>query len=238
MMETYLKVEGLAKRYGHVSALKGVDLHVDQGSSLVLLGPNGAGKSTLLGVIAGRIRPTGGRVTFKGETLGKNAEARKLTGYLGHASLLYQGLTARENLMMYAKLYGVKDPIQRCDEMLQFIGLWDRRNDRVGGFSRGMEQRLSIARSLLHDPRLILLDEPFSGLDHQASRDFTSTLTQLRDGRRTILMATHDMNAVQGLGDRIVIMDRGRVLHEGPVPGESQGSVRELYTRTVAGAKN
>ena len=235
-MTTFLRAEGLIKRYGHIRALKGIDLKVDRGESIVLLGPNGAGKSTLLGVLAGRLNPTAGQVFLGGERLGKSADARGRTGYLAHSSLLYPGLTARENLLFYAKLYGIGDSVKRSDEMLQFMGLWERRNDRVGAFSRGMEQRLAIARSLLHDPQLILLDEPFSGLDYQSSLTFSRALGQLRDGRRTLITATHDMEAVEDLGDRLAIMNRGRILFEGPVPEDGAGSIRELYTGTIAGA--
>jgi len=236
-MEVFLRAEGLVKRYGHISALRGIDLQMDQGDSVVLLGPNGAGKSTLLGVLAGRVRPTGGQVMLNGEILGKSIHARSQTGYLAHASLLYHGLTARENLLLYGKLYSVEGLTERSDEMLHFMGLWDRRNDRVGGFSRGMEQRLSIARSLLHDPQLILLDEPFSGLDYQSSRAFGHTLMQLRDGRRTLIIATHNMTAVEDLGDQVMIMNKGRILHQGAVPVDTSESVRELYSRTIPGAK-
>jgi len=236
-METFLKAEGLVKRYGHIQALRGIDLELDQGDAIVLLGPNGAGKSTLLGVLAGRLRPTEGQVILKGEVLGKSITARDQTGYLAHSSFLYSGLTARENLLFYGRLYGVMDPLERSDEMLQFMGLWERRNDRVEGFSRGMQQRLSIARSLLHDPQLIFMDEPFSGLDLQSSRAFTHTLQQLRDGRRTLLVATHDMGVVKDIGTRVMIMDRGCILHQGSVSGSDPGHVSELYMEIVKGVR-
>ncbi len=248
-MEAFLQAEGLVKRYGHINALRGIDLQVDRGDSVVLLGPNGAGKSTLLGVLAGRVRPTEGQVILQGETqgmtqgkkqgktLGKDSLARSLIGYLAHSSLLYQGLTARENLLFYGKLYGVEGPADRCDEMLNFMGLWERRDDKVGGFSRGMEQRLSIARSLLHDPQLILLDEPFSGLDFQSSRAFAHALRQLRDGRRTLIIATHDMAAVEDLGDRVTIMNRGRILHQEKIPVQAPGNIMDLYAKIIPGVK-
>lgn len=234
-METFLKAEGLIKRYGQVQALRGVDLDVRPGDSFVILGPNGAGKSTLLGVLAGRIKPTEGKVTFHGEILAKNARARALTGYLGHPSLMYKGLTARENLMFYADLYGIGGAAGRSDEMLRFMGLWERRNDRVGGFSRGMEQRLSIARSLLHDPQIILLDEPFSGLDGPSSRALTTALGQLRDGKRALLLATHDIAVTGDLGESVVIMDRGRILHQAPVPAGGSDRLGNLYSTVLQG---
>lgn len=234
-METFLRAEGLVKRYGHIHALRGIDLNVDRGDSLVLLGPNGAGKSTLLGVLAGRIRPTGGQVIFNGEALGKNALVRSQTGYVAHSSMLYHGLTAKENLLFCGELYGIEDANERSDEMLHFMGLFERRDDKVGGFSRGMEQRLSIARSLLHDPQLILLDEPFSGLDYQSSRSFAHALKQLRDGIRTLIIATHDMAAVEELGDCVTIMNKGQILHQGAIPVDAPGGIRDLYTKTISG---
>ena len=121
--------------------------------------------------------------------------------------------------------------------MLNFMGLWERRDDKVGGFSRGMEQRLSIARSLLHDPQLILLDEPFSGLDYQSSRAFAHALRQLRNGRRTLIIATHDMAAVEDLGDRVTIMNRGRILHQEKIPVQAPGNIMDLYAKIIPGVK-
>ncbi len=226
MMGTFLRGRQLSKRYGHIHALRGIDLSVERGGSLVLLGPNGAGKSTLLGILAGRIRPTEGAVTLEGGKIRSGTSARGKTGYLGHASLLYPGLTALENLRFTGQLYGIKSPSARAEELLEFVGLSDRGDDQVGGFSRGMQQRLSIARALVHDPELILLDEPFSGLDYHSSRSFADARADLRDGRRTLVVATHDMEAVGALGETVAVMDRGRILHQGAVPGD----IRGLYT--------
>ncbi len=225
-MGAFLKGQQLSKRYGHIHALRGVDLSVDRGGSLVLLGPNGAGKSTLLGILAGRIRPTDGSVVLEGGEIRTGTAARGKTGYLGHSTLLYPGLTALENLRFTGQLYGIKDPSARAEELLEFVGLTDRREDRVEGFSRGMQQRLSIARALVHDPELILLDEPFSGLDYHSSSAFAASLAQIRDGSRTLVVATHDMEAVSVLGDTVAVMERGKIVHQGEIPAD----VRELYT--------
>ena len=179
-MGTFLEAEGIVKRYGPLAALNGVDLAMEEGASLVLLGPNGAGKSTLLGVLAGRIHPSAGTVRLRGREIKRSREARALTGYLSHDSMLYNGLSAQENLILFARLYGVDSIADRVEEMLRLIGLWDRRDDKEGGFSRGMEQRLAIARALLHNPSLLILDEPFSGLDYRSSRKLTDILTTLR----------------------------------------------------------
>ncbi|MDT8396143.1 MAG: ABC transporter ATP-binding protein [bacterium] len=225
-MGAFLRGRQLSKRYGPIHALRGVDLSVARGGSLVLLGPNGAGKSTLLGILAGRIRPTEGSVVLEGGEIRSGTAARTRTGYLAHASLLYPGLTALENLRFTGQLYGVKTPLARAEELLDFVGLTRRGDDRVGGFSRGMQQRLSIARALVHDPELILLDEPFSGLDYHSSRSFADDLAHLRDGRRTIVVATHDMDAVSIMGEDVAVMDRGRIVHLGAAPED----VRGLYT--------
>jgi heme exporter protein A len=225
-----LQAKKIIKRYGRTTALRGVDLEVAKGDALVLLGPNGAGKSTLLGILAGRVRPSEGKVTLAGEEARKSSDARQRTGYLAHASLLYPGLTALENLLFYARLYNVKDPADRAAEMLRLVGLWERRDDTVGGFSRGMSQRISIARTLIHDPDLVLLDEPFSGLDFEASRMLADTLGTLKDGERTIVLATHDMEAVDRLGDKVAILGRGRLLHHGSVSTD----IREIYTGVMS----
>lgn len=230
-MGIFLRGQQLSKRYGHIHALRGIDLTVDRGGSLVLLGPNGAGKSTLLGILAGRIRPTAGSVSLDGSEIRRGTAARSVTGYLGHASLLYPGLTALENLRFTGQLYGIKDPSARARELLELVELEDRGDDRVEGFSRGMQQRLSIARALVHDPELILLDEPFSGLDHHSSASFAAALAQIRDGRRTLVVATHDMDAVGTLGDRVAVMNRGRIVHQGDIPED----VRGLYTDLLTG---
>jgi ABC-type multidrug transport system ATPase subunit len=228
-MGVFLKAEGLVKDYGHIRALKGVNLEVRHGESLVLLGPNGAGKSTLLGILAGRIHPNEGKAAIGGSEIGSSSNVRRLIGYLNHASLLYPGLTAMENLLFFGRLYMVEDLRGRAEEMLRLMGLWERRNDRVGGYSRGMEQRLSIARALLHEPQLLLLDEPFSGLDHQSARAFAKTLLALKDGHRSLIVATHDMNAASSFGDRVLILEKGRILYGGQVPPD----VRILYTDLI-----
>ena len=230
-MGAFLEVEGVAHRYGAVQALDRVDLSVDRGAFLVLLGPNGAGKSTLLGILAGRMRPTQGRVYLDGERVGASLRARAITGYVSHASLLYPGLTAEENLVFYGRLHGLASPGERAAEVLDLMGLRDRAGDAVGSFSRGMEQRLAIARALLPDPKFLILDEPFSGLDYSSSRAFAQLLGSLKDGRRTFVMATHDLDSVGSLGSEVAVMSGGRVVHRGGIDGD----LRTLYTDVLAG---
>jgi ABC-type multidrug transport system ATPase subunit len=228
-MNPILKVVNLTKRYSSITALYGIDLEIEEGQSLILLGPNGAGKSTLLGTLAGRVRPTTGTVYLKGKDIRKSREARTLTGYLSHSSLLYPGLTAQENLYLYASLYGLEYPGDRVEEMLVLVGLWDRRSDKVGGFSRGMEQRLAIARSMLHDPGLLILDEPFSGLDHLSARTLVGVLGSFRSGKRTMLISTHDLDSVGLIGEQVAILDRGKLRFRGEVTGD----LKDLYVDLV-----
>ena len=228
-MGQFLKAEGITKRYGSLTALNGVGLAMDEGASLVLLGPNGAGKSTLLGVLAGRINPTSGTVRLLGNEIKHSREARALTGYLSHDSMLYGGLSAHENMALYCRLYGVDNIAARVEEMLRLIGLWDRRDDMVDGFSRGMEQRLAIARSLLHNPRLLILDEPFSGLDYRSSKKLTDILATLRDGKRATLLSTHDLDAAGSLGSEVAVIHKGRIRYR----GEVGDNLRDLYLSLV-----
>jgi heme exporter protein A len=228
-MEPFLKAVNVTKRYSAITALNSIDLDIEEGDSLVLLGPNGAGKSTLLGILAGRVRPTEGSVLLKGKDVRKSREARALTGYLSHSSLLYAGLTAHENLSLYADMYDLDRPDERVDEMLGLVGLLGRRSDRVGGFSRGMEQRLAIARSMLHNPGLLILDEPFSGLDYLSARTLVDVLGSFRDGKRTMLISTHDLDSVGLIGDQAAVIDRGKLRFKGKVDGD----LKDLYVDLV-----
>ena len=175
-----IELRKLTKAFGSKVALRGVDLRVEAGESLVIFGPNGAGKSTLIRILSSLSRPTGGRVLIGGLDLATHADGiRRYLGVVSHAPLLYDSLTAEENLRFFAQLYGMKEPAPRIAEMLERVGLTARRNDLVRTFSRGMVQRLAIARALLHDPQVLLLDEPDTGLDPQAAEMLHGLLVQL-----------------------------------------------------------
>ncbi len=226
-----LTVSGVSRHYGRRRALSRVSLQARAGEIIGLLGPNGAGKSTLLGVVATLVAPSRGRVLYgdlPARELG--AALRRRLGYLSHDLQLYPELTAGENLDFFARLYGDTRPADRVAAALAQARLTDRGADRVGGFSRGMRQRLALERALLHEPRLVLLDEPFTGLDERSVGDFAARLRGLRAAGRIVLLATHDLDIVDGLLDRAVVLRAGRTV----ALAEVGGSLRERYRAAVA----
>ena len=226
-------LEGVAKRFGHLIALRGVDLEVSEGSFLTLFGPNGAGKSTLLRLIATLGKPSSGKVLIRGvDTQQEPERVRSTIGLISHQTLLYEDLTAAENLIFYGRLYGLPDLDERVQASLRAVGLEGREDDRVRGFSRGMKQRLAIARSTLHEPSILLLDEPFTGLDASARSMLSDMLMGLREAGRTVVLVTHDLVRGLTLSDRFVILNRGRITSR----GESEGLSTEAFETIYAGA--
>lgn len=207
-----LRARGLEKRFGHTAALRGIDLELASGRSLAVLGPNGAGKSTLLRLLAGLARPSAGTLEVAGEPAGQRG-TRARVGYVGHATLLYPALTARENLIFAARLQNLASPAERADALLAEEGLEAAAHRRAGDFSRGMAQRLSIARGLVHDPPLVLLDEPFTGLDRGSAERLISRLTRLREEGRSIVLVSHDVARAAAVADEAIVLARGRIAH-------------------------
>ncbi len=210
-----VRARGLRKVFGARIALDGIDLDLPAGTFLTLMGPNGSGKTTLLRLLAGLSRPSGGELRVLGAVPGpKAADLRARVGLVSHESQLYADLSAEENLRFFAALYGVPDPQSRIDTALRRVELVARRRDPVRALSRGMTQRLSIARALLHEPSLILLDEPTTGLDDRALGILVDLLAALHDGRRTLILTTHRLNVGLRVADRIAVQARGRIVHE------------------------
>ena len=234
MSEALISIKGLRKSFGRHRVLRGVDLAIEAGSSVVLLGPNGAGKTTMLRILATLSKPTSGEVSIAGVSVKDNPEGiRQYLGMVSHQPLLYGDLTASENLGFYARLYGMADGDERADELLQRVGLYHRRNDLVRTFSRGMVQRLAIARALLHNPPILLLDEPDTGLDPQAAEMMTDLLREIGGSQRTILMTTHHLERGLELADRVTMLSGGKLVYDEPASNLTYEELRPLYDQYV-----
>ena len=219
----------VSRYYARRRALSHISLTARAGEILGLLGPNGAGKSTLLGILATLVAPSSGQVRF-GELSAAQLgpPLRRRIGLLAHEVHLYPELSARQNLTFFARLYSL-DAGTAVDAALARAGLDDRADDLVAGFSRGMRQRLALERALLHAPRLVLFDEPFTGLDDQAVRVVSDRLRQLSRDGAIIVVATHDLDLADGIVTRVALMRDGRLVSDDPAPG----SLRERYRRMV-----
>jgi heme exporter protein A len=223
---------GVSRHFGRRRALSNVSLTARAGEILGLLGPNGAGKSTLLGILSTLVEPTGGDVRYGDQTARRlGPELRRRIGLLAHELHLYPELSARQNLTFYAELYGL-DPRLHVAGALDRAGLGDRGDDAVSSFSRGMRQRLALERALLHEPRLVLFDEPFTGLDERAVRVVSDRLRRLAADRAIVVLATHDLDLADGLVTRVALVRDGRLLSdEAAVPG-----LRARYRSVVGSA--
>lgn len=213
-----INVTDLTKSFGPRRALAGVDLHVDPGEFVVLVGPNGAGKTTLLRILATLSRPTSGEVRIAGLDVAQaGPAARRQIGFLSHRTLLYDDLTAEQNLDFYANMYAIPGAQSRIDDLLARVDLTARRNDLVRTYSRGMQQRLSVARAVLHRPQLVLLDEPYTGLDPLAAETLTALLTGLADEGCTLLLTSHNLESDVTANRRVVVLNRGRITYDAPL---------------------
>jgi heme exporter protein A len=229
-----IRLRGVVKHYGLNPVLRGVDLAVEQGEFVTLVGPNGAGKSTLLAIVATLLRPTSGEARVGGWLLPQQADrVRRHIGLVSHNSLLYRDLTAAENLAFFARLYRLPDAEERIDNALRKVGLFARQRDPVGAFSRGMVQRLTIARATLHEPDVLLLDEPYTGLDQEATHLLDDLLREEAARGRTILMITHDLGHGLGLADRLAILYDGRIAREVRRAEITPAAVYDLYAEVT-----
>jgi heme exporter protein A len=225
---------GLVKRFGERRAVDRVDVRLGPGERLAVLGPNGAGKSTLLRMIATLLRPEDGTLSVCGRGLPDGARGvRAEIGYLGHDPLVYLDLTARQNLEFYADLYGLDRVRERVDDALDRVGLLARSFDPVRTFSRGMAQRLGLARALLHEPRLLLLDEPYAGLDAAGARLLDGVLDDLGADRGAV-MVTHDVERGVALAGHALVLRAGRVVLSESLAGVDGGAFRRRYEELVA----
>jgi ABC-type multidrug transport system ATPase subunit len=227
----HLTVTSLSRHYGRRKALSKVTFDCRRGDIIGLLGPNGAGKSTLLAILATLLAPSEGRVVYGTRTaVDGGAGLRARIGMLGHDLFLYPELTARENLAFFGRLYGVPDAPGRALQALERAGLGERANDAVSGFSRGMRQRVALERALLHGPRLLLLDEPFTGLDQASAAALVARLREEQARGVLTVLATHDLDVVDGLLTRELFLRGGRVMYATAV----EGSLRDRYRAAIA----
>lgn len=231
-----LEARALHKEFGGHPAVRGISFELAAGEFVTVFGPNGAGKSTLLRMLSGTLTPTSGEVRIEGAPLDRADEHwRARIGVLSHRTFLYGQLTAEENLRLYGRLYGLRGLGARVEEGLHRVGLADRARDRVRTFSRGMQQRLALARTLLHDPRIVLLDEPYTGLDPHAAAVLRGVLERLREGDRAVLMVTHNLSQGLDLADRVAIQVAGRWVSDEPRSAVEAASFERLYTERVGG---
>jgi heme exporter protein A len=233
-LDMNIEARKLTKVYGRQRALNGVDLTLQAGQVTALLGPNGAGKSTLVSILATLVTPTSGDVRYGGREL--DDDLRGTIGVIAHESLCYGDLSGRENLEFFARLYNVADAKQRAGEMLARVGLTQAAGRAARTYSRGMLQRLAVGRALIHKPRLLLADEPFTGLDRGGVELLGQLLDEERAAGALVVVVTHDFDAVAHLVDRVVVLDRGKIAHDAPAPSPRQaGSLAEIYRAALAG---
>ena len=226
-MNTIIQLQNLTRSFGTNCAINNVSFTVEEGEVFGLLGPNGSGKTTLVRLLNGVLAPTSGRVTlFNRDVMAEGAYVRARTGVLTETPSLYERLTAKKNLSFFGRFYGIPDAelTGRVNEILGLLNLADRADEPVGGFSRGMKQRLALARALIHDPQVIFLDEPTSGLDPQSSRQVDGIIHELAsDKGKTIFLCTHNLAEAQLLCSRVSMINKGKIL--------ALGSIRELTER-------
>ena len=232
----FVAVSDVSRAFGRRRALSRVSLRVDQGQILGILGPNGAGKSTLLAILATLLRPTSGDVRYGTLTATDGAALRARIGVLGHDLFLYPELTARENLEFFASAHGLPHPPEAARTALTRAALDERADDPVSAFSRGMRQRVALERALIHRPRLVLLDEPFTGLDDASAAALLARLRALRDDGAIVIVATHDLDLADGLLDHALFLRDGRVAASMARPEGLRSTYQNVMTRALGSA--
>ncbi|WP_336133915.1 ABC transporter ATP-binding protein [Natronomonas amylolytica] len=230
---SFVSVDGVSKRFGSHVGVSDVSFELHAGETAAVFGANGAGKTTLIRLLASLSRPTDGRITVGSESLADgHASARSQVGVVAHETMLYGELTARENLRLHARLHGVDRDV--CEDLLDVVGLADRGGERVSGFSHGMAKRVSLARALIHDPELLLFDEPYTGLDQTSLRRIADVLDDLDD--RTVIAATHDLERGFELADRLFFLNNGRLVGDLDATSvDTVAALRERYRTLCAG---
>ena len=233
-MTSRLEAKGLVRRFSRLRAVDGITFDLQAGELLTIFGPNGAGKTTLLNILAGVMYPDEGQVLLDGNVaVGSERQWRKEFGLVTHQTMLYDRLTAVENLSFYSKLFSLEDSERRIRDALEDLKIKEVADQPVGSLSRGFQQRIALARALLHDPKILLLDEPYIGLDLYASRLLRDLISQLKDGERTVVLVTHNFGQGLELADRIAIQVSGQFIFTGSSDGVELTEFEEFYCRKI-----
>jgi len=228
------EVKKLCRSYGMQRVLQNLDISLQSGELVCLLGPNGAGKSTLIRLLSGLLKPTAGEITIDGALVDfSEAEARRKIGLILHQTFLYEQLTGIENLQLYARLYGTRLTESDLKQLMVRVGLGKVRPVPVRSYSRGMKQRLTIARALLNNPQILLLDEPYTGLDQQGSTMLNQLLAEEQENQRIILLTTHELSFIRQVASRFDILHRGRIAESIPNANLSLDELQDRYNTVV-----
>jgi heme exporter protein A len=231
-----VEVSGVSRVFGRRRAVDGVDLSLQSGDCLALFGPNGAGKTTLLRLVAGLLRPTSGTVRLGGQSLREDARARGQVGLVSHQSMLYRALTSLENVEFAARLYGLRDVRGAALQALERMQMLDRADSPVRALSRGLQQRISIARAIVHEPSVVLLDEPYTGLDAAGAVALSETLQLLRGSGATMLLVTHNVDEGLAIASHAAIMLGGRLVRHETCAGLDARDYHDAYRALVIDA--
>lgn len=221
--------QNLTKKFDQITAVENLTLEIPEGEVFGFLGPNGAGKTTTVRMLTSLISPTNGSATVNGFTIGKqDIDIRRSVGLLTETPGMYDNLSAERNLDIYARLYEVQDPASQVEKYLRFLGLWERRHDPAATFSKGMKQKLAIARALLHEPRTVFLDEPTAGLDPEAARLVRDFILEIKEQGRTIFICTHNLDEADRLCDRIGVFKTQLLVVDSPAQLRAQVFGRKI----------
>lgn len=230
MNQKTLQISHIYKQYGYVDILKDVNISVSGGELLVIIGPNGAGKSTLLKILSTQIRPTKGDLFYNNMSVYKNLnDYKKQLSYVSHKTFLYDELSAYQNLQFFATLYNIIEPEKKIYELLEFFELKSRKNDPVKYYSRGMQQKLSLARAMLNNPQFIYLDEPYTGLDSKAEKMLNTLILKKHVEQSIILLVTHDVEKSFELATKFVILKKGMLYYFGDKKDISLSEIKKIY---------
>ncbi len=233
-----IQIKGLSKSFGRTTVLRGLDLEVPWGEVLTILGPNGSGKTTLIKILATLTKADSGEVRVAGATTTRSGQrVRRVIGVVTHDTLLYEDLTARENLKFFARMFSLDRIDERIGRAVERMGLSHRLDQKVRTLSHGMKKRFGIARALLHDPAILLMDEPESGLDQEALSLLNAVIADRAGPTRTVVMTTHNLERGLELGDRMAILSKGRIAHQEALDAVGVAAIKNTYFRYVESAE-